>query len=235
MPSGLVKHRDHLNVLGCLAAIAAKHWRSTVAVLANKNLFVQCNVIISMGYALICVNLSHGSPRLHATAYSANMVWRFLPLESFGSFPFFASFFSLVNNLTGIESMLWHWCSGGINGPTGHKICQRVFETSFKTKCELLLLAQNPCNMRNHNGSLHLHVVTAFEWSCILCLQNRCWDVVHVCACIVEQVLVGHPYSFIFAVSSVSANAAQQLHEACPKLARFWIRSMFSNINSIKD
>lgn len=61
MPSGLVKHRDHLNVLGCLAAIAAKHWRSTVAVLANKNLFVQCNVIISMGYALICVNLSHGS------------------------------------------------------------------------------------------------------------------------------------------------------------------------------
>ena len=69
----LVKHRD-LNVLGCLAAIAAKHWRSTVAVLANKNLFVQCNVIISMGYALICVILSHGSPRLHATAYSSNMV-----------------------------------------------------------------------------------------------------------------------------------------------------------------
>ena len=118
MPSGLVKHRDHLNVLGCLAAIAAKHWRSTVAVLANKNLFVQCNVIISMGYALICVNLSHGSPRLHATAYSANMVWRFLPLESFGSFAFFASFFSLVNNFTGIDVMaLMQWRDERANWP----------------------------------------------------------------------------------------------------------------------
>ena len=78
----LVKHRD-LNVLGCLAAVAAKHWRSTVAVLANKNLVVQCNVIISM---LICVNIVSRclTGYLGCTPHTQQMFWRFHTFSAFG-------------------------------------------------------------------------------------------------------------------------------------------------------
>ena len=87
--------------------------------------------------------------------------------------------------------------------------------------------------LRKHKGSSHLHVVIAFEWSCI-CLQNRCWDVVHVCVCarILEQVLVVcAAYStlivYVCIIISIGERSSTSLHEACPKLARFWTRSSF--------
>ena len=132
--------------------------------------------------------------------------------------------------------MLWHWCNvEGSAGPNGHKICQRMFKTSFKTKWELLLFAQSPCTIlaqpqrefalaRGHCFRMKLHMLAEQVLGCGTC--------VCVCARILEQVLVVcAAYStlivYVCIIISIGERSSTSLHEACPKLARFWTRSSF--------